>query len=383
MNTIEENIARTFALLERWVKEDPANADFDLHPEITSPVDRLEQILEEYKHADHSSASYISEDLSRAFEAVTKDFLAIEETIESYPTGSADRAATEVLAAPAELATWQALANAPRLEGQGRLTRNLQALRNQKDQLNSISSLPPEADTQRQQSSALIDRALQQSFNAQGKTLDFIAESRMLMGQVQHMLDAPTPDSHVINQVLGNLQTKGERTRQQIGGQMLQKIRDDLATHTSQTNQIKTQLENKEQALIQQILEAQRRLAKTEQEKWYWLALGIFGLAGVAAAVAIIVSISNSLADLERQIRDQRNTQKRVGSFIVALEALKSILDNVLSGILRLENNLNLLLSGVNNIRDHLESAQGDLLAVTLFVEVINESLTELEVDAS
>lgn len=127
--------------------------------------------------------------------------------------------------------------------------------------------------------------------------------------------------------------------------------------------------------------EAQRMRKKYNDEKYYFLALGVLGLPGLATAIGLLVTWEEKAKKYEARLNESRHILFAVEQCKNTLTAMQGECANILNQVSEICNAQNLLLGDIQRIREDIDHVDSSILS--LYLRAALGMLDALKMDAS
>lgn len=128
--------------------------------------------------------------------------------------------------------------------------------------------------------------------------------------------------------------------------------------------------------------EASREAEALDQKKWYLLALGPFGLVGLATCIALLVEAGNKVTKLRQQVSGLRGQAAQQTKVQTDLDLLRQEVPTVSNTLLSLQNGLSFIDSDTSAVVADVHKAPGSPIAKA-FLLVARHQIQTLATDAS
>jgi len=254
-------------------------------------------------------------------------------------------------------------------------------LSNLNAQLGSLSNLPADASGIKNTSQSLIQSDISNLKSIQTLVLNYT-----------------TPTIPILNAVLADLKNNNPST----ASEKINKANDDakilagsISEFTSGILDTKTQIINLSTALaiIDQNLKAQIINLKSQAQdaqneadyynkrKYYFLALGPFGLVGLGIAIGFLVSWTNKANDLSAQVSALNVQATSIQLLVTNVDALINNFTDAVNQISNIKNSIDFLSADIQNVINDLNNSS--IPNAVLFLTAVIHELEMLQGDAS
>lgn len=265
----------------------------------------------------------------------------------------------------------------------GLLSQAATSLANYINQASSIQNLPQQAQQVQSLINSLFSNILAEIPSYQSAVLAYIASAQTQLSNAVISLANGEPVSSVAGEV-SNVITA--MTPLQIQATSLL---NTVTTSNSQLTPQFTSLANIEGTLNGQIASFQGQIGNAQgqmeaaRKRYYWLlALGPFGLPGLAAALALYLAWSGEVSALQDQINSLNGQINSLQGMIGACQSLSSSAASVLAAVTGVKNTIDNLVSDFNNIQNDLQSGSNPQV-LELYLKTATAELAILESDVS
>lgn len=154
-------------------------------------------------------------------------------------------------------------------------------------------------------------------------------------------------------------------------------LKKDVIQFSQEANKVLKQLEKQEQQLAVEAQKAKDKADKYKKERYYFLALGPFGLAGLATATGLFTSWTNKSKNASKKVKNKRNEIKQVKDLQEAILELQDSYGFSLEVLSNVKNVLVFLTSDINNVMNNINNSTEENTVLALY---LNASVKQLEV---
>jgi hypothetical protein len=250
-------------------------------------------------------------------------------------------------------------------------------------QVRSLSGLPPEAQKIQRESVAVISPTVSHIQTMQKAVSSFVEVATPQLNNIKAMVGGNLPIP-IIKVEMANVQKEAGALKSTVDG-----IAGQVNAASSQVLSYFGQLATIESGLTTRMTTLQGQLgdARGEEEatrkKYYWLiALGPFGLIGLAVALGLYLKWKSEVNGYESQI-SALNTQIRLFTAMKsACHAMESDFQGVVTKISGVENSVGFLTGDLLSISSDLDSGS-TLTVIDIMVTAAITEVTTLGIDAS
>lgn len=265
----------------------------------------------------------------------------------------------------------------------GRLSQVLANLAAAEKQISSLSGLPPAAVPIQSSSAASIGTTIAQTQALQQAVSAFVQSSTPQLNQIEAMVSAKKPVPAIeaavaeVQHESNALQTKGDRISSQIGA-----LSSEVLGYLGRLVPIETSLSDQMTTLRGQLENAQNEEEATKR-KYYWLlALGPFGLIGLAVALGLYFKWKSQVNDYETQINSLNAEIHHLSSMKSTCQFMGDAMRDLASKISGLRNAIDFLTSNTLTISSDLNPAHA-LTVIGLMVHAAMTEVNALGMDAA
>ena len=265
----------------------------------------------------------------------------------------------------------------------GILTQALNNLTSEEQHIKALTGLPAAAQEVQKDSVILIGAIVTTITAAQSSGLSFRLNAAQQLDAVLTQIEAKAPQEQIVaaltaisDEAKPVISTIAEATK------TLQTARDGVAGYANKLATIEGQLNNRKTVLVSRMNQAKSSASAAQKKRWYWLALGSFGIVGAAAALALFIKESSEASDLESQANSMRAQINRQNSLILASEQMGHEFVTLGSRIVNIENAANIVGADIKEALQDSESADSGMV-LQLHVEAALTELATLAIDAA
>lgn len=155
---------------------------------------------------------------------------------------------------------------------------------------------------------------------------------------------------------------------------------NDLCRFINNLNQIKLAIEQERASLSADAEYAESQYEKYEKEKKYFLALGIFGLPGLAIALPLLSKWEQKANTCQANLRNIENRMFMLSGYVAVMELVANENRSVVNQISKIVNAVDILECTMDNIIKDLETQLPELAELYLTVAV--SEVKTLQADA-
>ncbi len=261
-----------------------------------------------------------------------------------------------------------------------------QALANVKateDTITALSGLPAAAESIVQQSSDLIGSVAKGIEHLQTDAGVLVPRIEDALSQAETALQQGKPLGEV--KVLidaANTEARGLETTANDVSDLLGKARNSIAAYSNDLAGIENQIGKEIAALNGELgnLKSKRDAAK---KKYYWLiALGPFGVAGLAAALALYLKFKHDVDHLQGEINGKQKQVDKQKALVTAVKSLNGDFDTLVDKVSGIKNAVGFLSDDIGRVISDLEH-EGNRTIIELFVKAAQTEAKEVAADVA
>ena len=265
----------------------------------------------------------------------------------------------------------------------GLLTQALDNLVAEEAHIKSLAGLPDGATQIQAESVDLVNRIIPEVKTLQSNVSAFTSKALPQLNDAYKSLEDKKPLEEVKSMVLPvqsmarELQSSVSATAGKLTASM-QEVNgypNRLAAVVNDLNRQKTELEGK-------LNNARSEEAATKKKYYYLIALGPFGLVGLAAALALWGTWQSKVNDLESEQSRLSAQISRLNSFVAAIKQIQTDFTDLVNKITNVKNAVDILAGDISNTIKDLEGSSHSAAALAYISAAIAEVNT-LVTDAS
>ncbi|MGX9729584.1 hypothetical protein ACWYXO_02990 [Janthinobacterium aestuarii] len=265
----------------------------------------------------------------------------------------------------------------------GLLTQTVANLLAAQQQIAALGGLPPAAQTIQAGCTGLIQPMVTQTRALQHDVAAFVQTATPQLAQVQTMLSAqaPLPD---IKAAMSALQQQAQQLQGTANG-----TAGTLTTQTAQLmgyfNQlagVEAGLQSQVTALQGQLGDAQSELDAAQKRYYYLLALGPFGLVGLAVALGLYLKWKSDVSDLQGQIGGLNGQIGAFNGMKAACQQLGTDCQGLAASMSGVRNAVNFLVSDLLEVSGDLDAGDAAVV-IALMATAASTELATLGTDAA
>lgn len=154
-------------------------------------------------------------------------------------------------------------------------------------------------------------------------------------------------------------------------------IKSGVIKFSQQTDKVLSQLEKQHQQLLVEEQKAKDKVDKYKKERYYFLALGPFGLAGLATATGLFTSWTTKANNASKKGKNKRNEINQVKKFKSDILELQESYGFSMEVLTNVKNVLVFLTGDINNVINNIENSNEEATILALY---LNASIKQLEI---
>lgn len=262
----------------------------------------------------------------------------------------------------------------------GLLTQTLTNLLAAQQQIAALGGLPPAAQQIQAGCNALIQPMVTQTRALQQAVADFVQTATPQLAQVQSMLSAqaPLPD---IKAAMSALQQQAQQLQGTANG-TAGTLTAQLMGYFNQLAGVEAGLQSQVTALQGQLGDAQSELDAAQKRYYYLLALGPFGLVGLAVALGLYLKWKSDVSDLQGQIGGLNGQIGAFNGMKAACQQLGTDCQGLAASISGVRNAVNFLVSDLLEVSGDLDAGDAAVV-IALMATAASTELATLGTDAA
>lgn len=265
----------------------------------------------------------------------------------------------------------------------GLLSQTLANLLAAQQQIAALGGLPPAAGPIQAGCTGLILPMLAQTRALQQAAAAFVQMATPQLAQVQAMLSANAPLPGIkaamsaLQQQAQQLQGMASGTAGTLTGQTAQ-----LMGYFNQLASVEAGLQSQATALQGQLGDAQSELDAAQKRYYYLLALGPFGLAGLAVALGLYLKWKSDVGDLQGQIGGLHGQIAALNGMQAACQQLGADCQTLAGSVSGVRNAVNFLVSDLLEVSSDLDAGDATVV-IALMATAAGTELATLGTDAA
>ena len=265
----------------------------------------------------------------------------------------------------------------------GILTQSVANLNAAADQIKTIVNIPSEAQVIKNDSLANISQLVTQIQSLQGTVSVFVNQATPQLNAIETQLKSNQPMDEIktaVDVVCGEANTLNTSVIRVIAS--IQSTITIIEGNFNQLDAVQKDLTNQMTQLQGQLGDAQSRESAAEKKYWYLLALGPFGLVGLAAALALYLSIKNEVDGYQKEINGLNSQIAALNSMKVSTGQLSASFQTVITSVSGVKNSVSFLSNDILEIQTDLSLGDSRTVIEIAVTAALNEVNT-LGIDAS
>ncbi|MEH0019220.1 MAG: hypothetical protein V6Z89_06180 [Desulfobacter sp.] len=256
----------------------------------------------------------------------------------------------------------------------GLLTQALENLTAEQNHIKGLTGLPPDAAQIQTDAVNLVNRIVPQVKTLQSNVSAFTAKALPQLNEANQALENKTPLDQIKSMVLP-VKSMAQELQSSVADSTgtftsaMQEVNgypNRLAGVVNELNQQKTELQGK-------LNNARSEESATKKKYYYLIALGPFGLIGLAAALALWQTWKSKVSDLESEQSRLSAQISTLNSFVAAINQIQSDFTDLVNKINNVKNSLDILAGDISNTITDLEDSSHSSVAQVYISAAIAE----------
>jgi len=264
----------------------------------------------------------------------------------------------------------------------GLLSRSIINLVNLRQGMLSISNLPPSAQGIQQTAAGILadDEIILKELQSQILSFTTTVEPviDMVIATMQSGRISPQ-EIKVVEDI--NIQAKGIRDFVQVKSFALNASKEQIISLQNSLLTIRNTLQADINNLSVEIDSANREVESLNQRKYYLIALGPFGLVGLAAIIGLLVTWNNNINDLKSRSSNFEIQITMLNSLINNIDSMMGNFNTAVGLVSNIKNSTDFLSSDITVVIGDLQDAEGKLALV--YMMAASQQVKTLATDAS
>ena len=259
------------------------------------------------------------------------------------------------------------------------LTRILENIKSTLESLKQIKNLPPDGALILNETLGLGETTIAHTSKVQVDAKSFIGANKPKLETVLKDLEKSSVPIEAVKKNMNEISINAATLKAEADKLNTNETIEKIGALNAQSINLENNYKAQANALEIAIQDAQVRLAEAEERRWYFLALGIFGVAGVIAAVVVITNINNEIDDLYGQLNVFNQNLNTARNLSASISALNTLFDELFGEVIFLKNDIDFIIGQINNIIQNLDQTELDIEGLKLFVITTMESMNQLD----
>ncbi len=160
-------------------------------------------------------------------------------------------------------------------------------------------------------------------------------------------------------------------------------VKTSLLKFSQELQNVRRELQNHNAQLIVDEQKAKNKASKFKKERFYFLALGPFGLSGLATATALFVKWNAKATNAKKKIMEIRNQMNSLKQFQESINALQENFSLGIEALSNVKNALEFLSGDIKNIINNSNTTDKEPIVIQLYLNAAIKEATILLIDAS
>ena len=250
-------------------------------------------------------------------------------------------------------------------------------------QISALSGLPAAAQKIQADSSATISPVITQIQGMQKSVTGFVQQATPELNKIEAMVSGNQPLPQ-IKTAIANVQTEasGLQTSVNETSAKIQAASSQVLGYFGKLATIESNITGQMTTLQGQLGNAQSEEEAAKKKYYYLLALGPFGLVGLAVALGLYLKWTSDVNGYENQIRSLNAQISSLNAMKSACQLMGTDFQGVVSKISGVKNSVNFLVSDILEVESDLDSGS-PLPIIEIKVKAAITEVNTLDVDAS
>ncbi|MGF1735087.1 hypothetical protein [Photobacterium satsumensis] len=266
----------------------------------------------------------------------------------------------------------------------GRLSQSLTNIENVTQHIVNIPNLPSDAQTIAQELKQSSDTLISDVKHIQSGTVPYVEKVRPQLNEMLSLAEKQAPVNVIMplqEQVMGL--TEAHQTQYSALLTDIQNHARNIDNTVSKIANITSEL-RKEEASINAQLDSKRSELESAKKKYYYLlALGPFGLVGLATALALYTKFKGEENELAGKAQQLSNRLNMVKTMEASLHTLSQEVGNLLNSLSSLSNGVGLIRGDLENIMQDVSQSPINYTVLTIHIHAALAQVEELIHDAA
>jgi hypothetical protein len=265
----------------------------------------------------------------------------------------------------------------------GILSQAMANLSSAEQQIQAIGGLPPDAASIQSQSVGLIREIVPEIEQLQGRVLSYVERAQSQLNQIERLLADNAPLELVLPQ-LKALQVDSCDVKGSVDSLALKIVgsANQVFGFANPLAAVQSQLRSQKISLQEQLSNARSEQEAIHKRYLYLLALGPFGLVGLATALGLYFKWKSDADNLEAQVNAANLQISRLDIMMCATNQLIADFRDLSSKITGVKNTIDFLAADISTIITNTEQAGGGT-AIELYIKAALFQILTLKCDAS
>ncbi|KAA1244903.1 hypothetical protein [Aquimarina sp. RZ0] len=264
----------------------------------------------------------------------------------------------------------------------GYLSQTIQNIIDHKDHLISLVGLPDKATRIKHEAIELIEENISSIKEMQD---DLLEDSSKILDGLQRALTYLKENKNEAIEFINSAHDTAILSKQKLESELQQNIvlKASILKFSQDLQNVLRELQNRNAKLVVDEQKAKDKANKFKKERLYFLALGPFGLVGLATATALFAkwnAKTNTAKKEAAKVRGQINSLKLFQDNVQILQESFSFGIEALSNV---KNALDFLSGDIKNIINNTYTTCGDSIVVALYLNAAVKEANVLLIDAA
>jgi len=266
----------------------------------------------------------------------------------------------------------------------GRLSQTLENLNMSEQHLLAIPNLPSEVDDIKKETSALVKNTIAEVKQVQALVPKFAEEAQTLLDRALKAVEQSESASGAAV-VLSDLDNQAKSLQDEVA-KLSSKLRanhESFTAFSARNAQISADLNRQKTELAGKLEAAKNQKAAAQKKYYYLLALGPFGLAGLATALGLYLDWSSKVNDIEAEQNRLHAKIVRIESMEAAMNQLKSDVEVLSTSLLSVKNSVDMVCADIQTIKDDIHNSDVPSSVLTVHINAAKTQVDVLKMDAA
>ncbi|MCW5315468.1 hypothetical protein GTQ43_17125 [Nostoc sp. KVJ3] len=251
-------------------------------------------------------------------------------------------------------------------------------------QIASFGNIPDTAQTIQSQSITLLNNTIPKIQAIQAKIQNFASLASLQLTKAESELSNNT-SLDTIKFLLLQVNTEANSLKTDVDGadSITRATFSDIAELSKQLNGVESTLNSEIISLNVQLQSASQEVSAIQSKEKYYALLGILGLAGLAAAIALLVEAEKKLNSLASNMHSLSGQASQLSMISTAVKSMNADFLTLSNKLLSLKNAVDFLSSDISEVINDIDNAKGERTMAKLYILTSLREVQTLKIDAS